>query len=104
MDVDDVVAVLDTALERYSFCDAARVGMLGGSYGGFMATWLAGKHGDKFKGICSERAVNNALSEEWSSDIGTIFRVEHGPATSTTRRPTPRSRRSSSSTTSTCRC
>jgi dipeptidyl aminopeptidase/acylaminoacyl peptidase len=54
--------------------------MLGGSYGGYMATWLAGCHGDRFRAICSERAVNNALSEEWSSDIGTIFRVEHGPS------------------------
>ena len=34
---------LDTALERYPFCDADRVGMLGGSYGGYMATWLAGR-------------------------------------------------------------
>ena len=78
-DVKDVLAVLDGALAKFSFCDADRVGMLGGSYGGYMATWLAGCHGEKFKAICSERAVNNMLSEEWSSDIGTIFRVEHGP-------------------------
>ena len=80
VDVDDVLAVLDTALDRYPFCDRGRVGMLGGSYGGYMATWLAGRHGDRFRAICSERAVNNMLSEEWSSDIGTIFRVEHGPS------------------------
>lgn len=78
-DVKDVLAVLDGALQKYSFCDATRVGMLGGSYGGYMATMLAGCHGEKFKAICSERAVNNMLSEEWSSDIGTVFRVEHGP-------------------------
>ena len=78
-DVKDVLAVLDGALAKYSFCDATRVGMLGGSYGGYMATMLAGCHGEKFKAICSERAVNNMLSEEWSSDIGTVFRVEHGP-------------------------
>ena len=78
-DVKDVLAVLDGALARYRFCDATRVGMLGGSYGGYMATWLAGCHGEKFKAICSERAVNNMLSEEWSSDVGTVFRVEHGP-------------------------
>lgn len=79
VDVDDVLAVLDTALERYEFCDPDRVGMLGGSYGGYMATLLAARHGGRFKGVCSERAVNNLLSEEWSSDIGTAFRVEHGP-------------------------
>ena len=38
VDVDDVLAVLDGALARYKFCDPDRVGMLGGSYGGYMAT------------------------------------------------------------------
>ena len=80
VDVEDVLAVLDCALDRYPFCDRDRVGMLGGSYGGYMATWLAGRHGDRFKAICSERAVNNMLTEEFSSDIGTIFRVEVGPS------------------------
>ena len=80
VDVDDVLTVLDTTLERYPFCDRDRVGMIGGSYGGFMATWLAGCHGDRFKAICSERAVNNMLTEEFTSDISTIFRVEIGPS------------------------
>ena len=80
VDVDDVLAVLDHVLATYAFCDPDRVGMQGGSYGGFMATWLAGRHGDRFRAICSERAVNNMVSEEWSSDIGSIFRVEHGPS------------------------
>jgi len=79
VDVDDVLAVLDGALARFRFCDADRVGMLGGSYGGYMATMLAGRFSDRFRAICSERAVNNMLSEEWSSDIGTAFRIEHGP-------------------------
>ncbi len=78
VDVDDVMAVLDTALARFSFCDSDRVGMLGGSYGGYMATWLAAHHGDRYGAICSERAVNNLISEEWSSDIGSVFQVEHG--------------------------
>jgi dipeptidyl aminopeptidase/acylaminoacyl peptidase len=79
VDVDDVLAVLDHVLASSPFCDPARVGMQGGSYGGFMATWLAGRHGERFRAICSERAVNNMLSEEWTSDIGSMFRVEHGP-------------------------
>ncbi|MGZ4765446.1 MAG: LpqB family beta-propeller domain-containing protein [Ilumatobacteraceae bacterium] len=80
VDVDDVLAVLDTALQRYPFCDGNRVGMLGGSYGGYMATWLAGCHSDRFKAICSERAVNNVVTEEFTSDIATVFRVEIGPS------------------------
>jgi dipeptidyl aminopeptidase/acylaminoacyl peptidase len=78
VDVDDVLAIIDTALDRYSFCDRARVGMLGGSYGGWMATWLAAHHGDRFRAFCSERAVNNATALELSSDISTAFNAIHG--------------------------
>jgi len=78
VDVDDVLAIVDTALDRYPFCDRDRVGMLGGSYGGFMATWLAAHHSERFRAFCSERAVNNLTSEEWSSDISTFFQAEHG--------------------------
>ncbi len=78
VDVDDVLAVIDTTLDRYPFCDADRVGMLGGSYGGWMATWLAGHHGGRFRAICSERAVNNATALELSSDIATAFGAIHG--------------------------
>ncbi|MFW2381521.1 MAG: S9 family peptidase [Acidimicrobiales bacterium] len=78
VDVDDIMSVLDAALDRYTFCDAERVGMLGGSYGGYMATWLAGKYSDRFKGICSERAVSNLTALEWNSDIATLFTLEHG--------------------------
>jgi len=78
VDVDDVMAVLDGALANYSFCDRNRVGMQGGSYGGYMATLLAGLHSDRFKAICSERSVNNLVTEEFTSDIATVFRIEHG--------------------------
>jgi dipeptidyl aminopeptidase/acylaminoacyl peptidase len=78
VDVEDVLAIIDAALDRYEFCDRDRVGMLGGSYGGWMATWLAGRHGERFRAFCSERAVNNATSMEWSSDIATGFSTFHG--------------------------
>jgi len=78
LDADDVLAIIDHTLDRFSFCDRDRVGMLGGSYGGYMATWLAANHDGRFRAFCSERAVNNLLSEEWSSDIATAFTTEHG--------------------------
>ncbi len=74
VDVDDVMAVLDHALATYPFCDPDRVGMLGGSYGGYMATTLAGRFSDRFRGICTERAVNNWITEEVSADISTVWR------------------------------
>jgi dipeptidyl aminopeptidase/acylaminoacyl peptidase len=77
VDADDVMAVLDTALERFAFIDGERAGLLGGSYGGYMTSWIVG-HSDRFKAACSERAVNNLLSLEWNSDIATVFRTELG--------------------------
>jgi dipeptidyl aminopeptidase/acylaminoacyl peptidase len=80
VDVDDLLTVLDAALSSYPFADAHRLGMLGGSYGGYIATLLAAQHGGRFQAICSERAVNNLVTEEFTSDISTIFRIEHGPS------------------------
>ena len=78
VDVDDVMAVLHHALATYPFCDGERVGMLGGSYGGFMATTLAGRFSNRFAAICSERAVNNMITEEFTADISTVWRVSLG--------------------------
>ncbi|MEG8037415.1 prolyl oligopeptidase family serine peptidase [Sphingomonas sp. LR61] len=72
VDVDDVLALLDAALERPDL-DAARVGIMGGSYGGFMTSWVAAHHGDRFVAAWSERAVNAWDSFAGSSDIGWYF-------------------------------
>jgi dipeptidyl aminopeptidase/acylaminoacyl peptidase len=72
VDVDDVLALLDKALERPDL-DASRVGIMGGSYGGFMTSWLAAHHGERFKAAWSERAVNAWDSMVGSSDIGYTF-------------------------------
>jgi dipeptidyl aminopeptidase/acylaminoacyl peptidase len=72
VDVDDVLAVLDIALEDPAL-DADRVGVMGGSYGGFMTSWLAAHHGERFRAAWSERAVNAWDSFGGSSDIGWFF-------------------------------
>jgi dipeptidyl aminopeptidase/acylaminoacyl peptidase len=77
IDADDVLAVLDAALERDPSLDADRVGVLGGSYGGYLTSWLIG-HTDRFAAACSERAVNNVASLETSSDLAGFFRFEFG--------------------------
>ena len=77
IDADDVLACLDATLEGWPALDGTRVGLLGGSYGGFMTSWLLG-HSDRFAAGCSERAVNNLLSEEWSADCGGTFHFELG--------------------------
>ncbi|UOZ05982.1 S9 family peptidase [Amycolatopsis sp. WQ 127309] len=72
VDADDVLALLDKALERPDL-DASRVGIMGGSYGGFMTSWLASHHGERFRAAWSERAVNAWDSMAGSSDIGYTF-------------------------------
>jgi len=78
VDADDVLAALDAVLAHAPDLDPEHVGILGGSYGGFMTTWLAG-HSDRFAAACSERAANNLLSLEWGgSDAAGFFRFEFG--------------------------
>ncbi|MET9230483.1 S9 family peptidase [Lentzea sp. NPDC003310] len=72
VDVDDVLSLLDVALARED-CDAERVGVMGGSYGGFMTSWLSAHHGERFRAAWSERAVNAWDSFGGSSDIGYFF-------------------------------
>jgi dipeptidyl aminopeptidase/acylaminoacyl peptidase len=71
-DFADVMAGLDEALRRYDFIDPERLGVVGGSYGGFLTSWTVG-HTDRFKAACSERAVNNTYTLFGTSDIGHSF-------------------------------
>jgi dipeptidyl aminopeptidase/acylaminoacyl peptidase len=73
VDADDVMACVDEACRRFAWVDGERLGVMGGSYGGYMASWLVG-HTDRFKAACSERAVNNLLTLEQNSDVATAFR------------------------------
>lgn len=72
VDVDDVLALLDAAVQRPDL-DGDRVGVMGGSYGGFMTSWLVGHHSERFVAGISERAVNVWDSFSGVSDIGYFF-------------------------------
>jgi len=76
-DYEDLMAVTDEALRRFDFLDPERVGVLGGSYGGYMTSWIVG-HTDRFKAACSERAVNNLVSAYGSSDAFWAFAYKFG--------------------------
>lgn len=76
LDYQDLIAGLD-ALLRVPWVDPARLGVLGGSYGGYLTSWLI-SHTDRFAAACSERAVNNWLSKVGTSDIGFMQHREIG--------------------------
>jgi dipeptidyl aminopeptidase/acylaminoacyl peptidase len=77
VDYDDLMAVVDEAVRRFDFVDGERLGVLGGSYGGYMTSWIIG-HTDRFNAACSERAVNDVLALEQVSDFAGFFRTEVG--------------------------
>jgi dipeptidyl aminopeptidase/acylaminoacyl peptidase len=72
IDYDDVMACIDTAVEQFAWIDPERVGVQGGSYGGYLTTWIVG-HTDRFKAACSERSVNNLVTEEHNTDVASSF-------------------------------
>ncbi|SOD98935.1 S9 family peptidase [Blastococcus haudaquaticus] len=71
LDADDVLAFLDAALEDPAL-DAERVGIMGGSYGGYLTALLIGRTG-RFAGAVVERAFLDPVSFVGSSDIGWYF-------------------------------
>jgi dipeptidyl aminopeptidase/acylaminoacyl peptidase len=82
-DCADLLALLDAALTDPEL-DSARVGVMGGSYGGLMTTWLAAHHGERFTAAISERSLNAPDSFLGTSDIGWHF-VDHYFGTDPTR-------------------
>ena len=72
IDADDVLAAVDFALSAISCLDPARMGLIGGSYGGYLTSWIVA-HDHRFAAACSERAVNNLGSFGGTSDIGFWF-------------------------------
>jgi dipeptidyl aminopeptidase/acylaminoacyl peptidase len=72
VDYDDLMACVEEACRGFDWVDADRLGVLGGSYGGYMTSWIIG-HTDRFKAACSERACNNLLTLDHGSDIAGVF-------------------------------
>jgi len=69
LDYLDVMAGLDAALTHFPWIDASRLGVAGGSYGGFMTNWIVG-HTDRFKAAVTMRSVVNEASSVGTSDFG----------------------------------
>lgn len=70
-DMPDVTAALDKAL-TLGWIDEDRLGVTGGSYGGYLTNWIVG-HTDRFKAAVTQRCVANFHSFFGTSDIGYDF-------------------------------
>ncbi len=75
-DFHDVMTAFEAALEQMPWADRSRLGVMGGSYGGFMTSWIIG-HDHRFKAAISERAVNDWYSMQGASDIGGTFNRQY---------------------------
>jgi dipeptidyl aminopeptidase/acylaminoacyl peptidase len=70
LDYEDNMACLRTAIAQYDFVDPERMAVAGGSYGGYMATWIIGRH-PEFKAAVVDRSLVNRLS--FTGDMGFLL-------------------------------
>jgi dipeptidyl aminopeptidase/acylaminoacyl peptidase len=71
-DYEDIMAGLDSVLAENDWIDESRLGVTGGSYGGFMTNWIVG-HTNRFKAAVTQRSISNWTSFLGVSDIGYYF-------------------------------
>lgn len=71
-DYQHLMAFTDAVLERYPAIDIENLGVMGGSYGGFMTNWIIG-HTNRFKAACTQRSISNWFTMYGISDIGYYF-------------------------------
>ena len=67
-DFDDLMETVDYVLGNYDYIDGERLGVAGGSFGGFMTNWTVG-HTDRFKAAVTMRSVCNWYSQVGYSDV-----------------------------------
>ncbi len=76
VDMQDVLAFLDGALAKFEELDAGALGIMGGSYGGYLTAWTI-SHDHRFKASIVERGFLDPVSFTGSSDIGWFFGGEY---------------------------
>jgi dipeptidyl aminopeptidase/acylaminoacyl peptidase len=75
----DVMAATDAALAERDDLDAGRTAMMGGSFGGYMANWIAG-HTDRFRAIVSHASLWDLPAFGGTTDAPSFWRDEMSPA------------------------
>ncbi|MCL2852804.1 MAG: S9 family peptidase [Defluviitaleaceae bacterium] len=75
VDYDNLMQFTDEMCRKYPDIDSARIGVTGGSYGGFMTNWIVG-HTNRFAAAATQRSICNWISKAYASDIGYYFNTE----------------------------
>ena len=68
-DYQDLMEAVDHVLENYGYVDPERLGVAGGSFGGFMTNWTV-THTKRFKAAVTMRSVASWYSQVALSDVG----------------------------------
>ncbi len=74
LDYMDCMAAADQ-LEKQRFINSKRMGVTGGSYGGYMTNWIIG-HTDRFRAAVTQRSVVDLKTFFGTSDIGWSLKRE----------------------------
>lgn len=72
VDAEDVIDLLEGALAADPRLDDRRLGIMGGSYGGYLTAWIIA-HDHRFRGAIVERGFLDPVSFQGTSDIGSYF-------------------------------
>jgi dipeptidyl aminopeptidase/acylaminoacyl peptidase len=75
-DYDDLMAWVDF-IQHKPYIDPDRMGVTGGSYGGYMTNWIIG-HTDRFRAAVTQRTISNLISNWGSSDFNWVYEMEFG--------------------------
>lgn len=79
IDYEDILNFTDEVIKNYPNIDVHRMGVTGGSYGGFMTNWIIG-HTDRFRCAATQRSICNWTSFHGVSDIGYFFTPDQAGA------------------------
>ncbi len=79
-DYKDLMVALDYCIAHMPYVDEKRLGVTGGSYGGFMTNWIVGQT-DRFQAAVTQRSISNWTSFTGASDIGSYFTENEHKAT-----------------------
>jgi len=76
-EAEDILVAIDSALARYPWIDANRLGVEGGSYGGQLANWLVTRT-TRFKAAIPRASISNLISFNYTAYYHDYLAVEFG--------------------------